>query len=71
VLATAYEAIRDGCISDPLTIRGIAHAFAHVANHPPAASAFPYDAAAAARILWEYADRLEQRLAVSASAEFP
>jgi len=71
VLATAYEAVRDGRISDPLTIRGIAHAFAHVAEHAPAASAFPYDAATAARILWEYADRLEQRLAVSAPAEHP
>lgn len=71
VLATAYEAVRDGRISDPLTIRGIAHAFARVAEHAPAATAFPYDAAAAARILWEYADKLDQRLAVSAPALRP
>jgi hypothetical protein len=68
VLASAYEAIRDGRISDPVTIRGVAQAFARLADEPPAEGAFPFDAAAAARLLWEYADSLDRHLAVSAPA---
>jgi hypothetical protein len=71
VLAAAYEAVRDGRISDPLTIRGIAHAFAQAAERASAASEFPFDAATAARILWEYADKLDQRLGVSARSAHP
>ncbi len=56
-LADSYEAIRAQRISDPGTIRAVADAFAHVAD---SRDEVPFDAAAAARILWNYAAQLEK-----------
>jgi hypothetical protein len=60
VLAMAYEAVRDGRISDPATIREIARAFASL-SEDSVDDSFPYDAEAASRILWDYASQLEQQ----------
>ncbi|HKB46116.1 MAG TPA: hypothetical protein VKC57_00355, partial [Ktedonobacterales bacterium] len=59
-LKDAYEAIRDGRITDPATIRGVASGFLAVAGDPTRNTAFPYDAVAAARILLDLAAKLEQ-----------
>lgn len=59
-LADAYDAVRDGHIADPETIRAIANAFLAVAADPELADAFPYDAVAAARILMQRAAALER-----------
>jgi hypothetical protein len=62
ILSDAYEAVREGRIHDPETIRGIAQAFLRVANDPELNAEFPYDALAAARILRERAKRLDREL---------
>lgn len=59
-LADAYDAVRDGHITDPETIREIARAFMAVAADPELAESFPYNAAAAAQILMERASALER-----------
>ena len=59
-LADAYDAVRDGHITDPETIREIARAFMAVAAEPDLADAFPYNAAAAAQILMDRASALER-----------
>lgn len=61
VLSDAYEAVREGRINDPATIRHIARAFLQVADDATLSSTFPYDAAAAARILLDRAQALEGR----------
>ena len=58
-LADAYEAVRDGHIADPETIREIARAFLAVAHDAELAEDFPYDAVGAAQILMERARALE------------
>lgn len=58
-LSDFYEAVRIGRITDPATIRGIAHAFLTVAADPSLNDAFPYDAVAAARILLDLAATIE------------
>jgi len=62
VLSDAYEAVREGRIHDPDTIRGIAQAFLRVANDPALNAEFPYDAVSAAKILRERAKRLDREL---------
>lgn len=57
-LVAAYEEVREGRVTDPLTIREIAQAFRVAAEQPPADS-FPYDGYAAAYVLEEYAAKLE------------
>lgn len=61
VLSDAYEAVREGRINDPTTIRHIARAFLQVADDPSLNTAFPYDATAAARILLDRAQSVEAR----------
>lgn len=61
VLSDAYEAVREGRINDPATIRHIARAFLQVADDPSLNTAFPYDATAAARILLDRAQTIEGR----------
>lgn len=62
-LADAYEAVRDGHITDPQTVREIARAFLRVAADPELDEDFPYDAAAAAQILMDRAASLERHAA--------
>lgn len=59
-LADAYEAVRDGQIADPETIREIARAFLAVAHDAELVEDFPYDAVGAAQILMERATALER-----------
>lgn len=61
VLSDVYEAVREGRINDPATIRHVARAFLQVADDPTLSSAFPYDATAAARILLDRAQSIEGR----------
>jgi hypothetical protein len=58
-LADLYESIRDGHINDPATIREVAHAFARLAQAPPADAELPYDAASAADALLQFAAQIE------------
>jgi hypothetical protein len=60
VLSDAYEAVREGHIHDPATIRELAQAFLRIAAEPELNADFPYDATAAAHILLERAQRLER-----------
>jgi hypothetical protein len=60
VLSDAYEAVREGRITDPETIRQIANAFLQVAADEEQSAAFPYDAMAAAHILLDRAKALER-----------
>jgi hypothetical protein len=55
VLVAAYEAILEGQIRDPSTIRDIARAFARIAADAHLSAAFPYDAEAASHNLFERA----------------
>ncbi|HEV2459188.1 MAG TPA: SPFH domain-containing protein [Ktedonobacterales bacterium] len=59
-LGDAYQAVRDGHIHDPETIRDIARAFLAVAANDELNADFPYDAVAAAQILMDKAAALEQ-----------
>lgn len=59
VLSDAYEAVREGRINDPTTIRQIARAFLRIADDPALNTDFPFDATAAARILLERAQALD------------
>lgn len=62
-LADAYEAVREGHVTDPETVREIARAFLRVAADPELEESFPYDAAAAAQILMDRAASLERHAA--------
>jgi hypothetical protein len=68
VLIKAYEAVRSGSITDPETIRRIAVRFENVARDPAANHSFPFEAARAARNLYDRAKYYEDL--VSASAEY-
>jgi hypothetical protein len=59
-LSDAYDAVREGRIYDPATIRDIAQAFLLVAADEQRHTDFPYDAVAAARILMDRAATLER-----------
>jgi hypothetical protein len=58
-LSDAYDEVRSGHITDPATIRRIARAFQAVAADPSLNERFPYDAAAAARILFDLAASMD------------
>lgn len=60
VLSDAYDAVREGRITDPETVRQIANAFLKVAADEELSAAFPYDAVAAAHILQDRAKSLER-----------
>lgn len=59
-LSDAYDAVREGRIHDPSTIREIAQGFLLVAADEQRHAEFPYDAVAAARILMDRAATLER-----------
>ena len=59
-LDDAYQAVRDGHIHDPETIRDIARAFLAVAANDELNAVFPFDAVAAAQILMDKAASLER-----------
>ncbi|MGZ3601946.1 MAG: hypothetical protein ACXWQ5_20135 [Ktedonobacterales bacterium] len=59
-LSDAYDAVREGHILDPATIRDVANAFLRVASDAEQSATFPYDALGAARILLERATSLER-----------
>ena len=59
-LSDAYDAVREGHILDPTTIRDVASAFMAVASDAELNATFPYDALGAARILLERATSLER-----------
>jgi hypothetical protein len=59
-LSDAYDAVREGRIHDPATIREIAQGFLLVAADEQRHAEFPYDAVAAARILMDRAAALER-----------
>ncbi len=59
-LSDAYDAVREGRIHDPATIREIAQGFLLVASDEQRHADFPYDAVAAARILMDRAATLER-----------
>ena len=50
-LMDAYEAVRNGYITDPESIRQLAQRFLDIENNPAASDSFPYDAGRAARTL--------------------
>jgi SPFH domain / Band 7 family len=58
VLASAYEAVREGRVSDPATIRQIAERFTDLAANSESESDLEFDPAAAARILHQRAEEL-------------
>lgn len=59
-LSDAYDAVREGHILDPSTIRDVANAFLRIASDAELSATFPYDALGAARILLERATSLER-----------
>ncbi|GER87421.1 hypothetical protein KDW_15830 [Dictyobacter vulcani] len=59
VLIQAYTNVQDGRITDPATIRGIAARFDKVASDPRASQSVNFDAAQAARNLYEQARKHE------------
>jgi hypothetical protein len=59
-LADLYEAVREGRINDPDTIRQIAQALAHLALEPPLDADLSYDPAAASDALLQFAARIER-----------
>lgn len=67
VLAAMYDEIREGHISDPQTVRGIAEAFGHFAQDGDADPDFAMDAGEAARALMAYAQELANQHGLSAS----
>lgn len=58
VLATAYEAVREGRIGDPTTIRQIADRFADLASATEPDIELAFDPESAARILRQRAEEL-------------
>ena len=74
VLAEAYNAVRDGKITDPNTIRELADRFEAVAKDPVAYSTVPYDAERAAQSLRQraaYIERAGVREGASSTFEQP
>lgn len=61
ILTQAYNAVQNGKITDPETIRGIAAQFQDIANDPTWSQMVDFDAARAARNLRDQAQRNEER----------
>lgn len=59
-LITAYKTVQDGKITAPETIREIAHQFEQIADDPALSQAVSFDAARAARNLYDQALKYEQ-----------
>ena len=62
MLTDAYEAVRTGRITDPMTIREIAAHFESIANDPEESQNVDFDAARAARTLLERAALIEEQI---------
>lgn len=60
-LIKAYNSVKQGTITDPATIRGIAARFDMIANHPEESQKVEFDAARAARNLYAQAQLLEDQ----------
>jgi serine/threonine protein kinase len=60
LLEKAYEAVRQGTVTIPDAIRDLADKFDAVARDPQKSKAFPYDAARAARTLYQEANALDE-----------
>jgi SPFH domain/Band 7 family protein len=58
VLTAAYEAIREGRVNDPATVRHVADAFARLAQNEQLASALEFDPERAAHLLMQRAQML-------------
>jgi regulator of protease activity HflC (stomatin/prohibitin superfamily) len=67
-LIKLYDAVRNGTITDPETIRRWAARFEAIAHDPVASQNFPFDAGRAANNLYARAKYYEEQ--ISASAEF-
>ncbi len=65
-LVDAYNAVRDGRITDPSTILGIAQRFEHLASDPAASTMLDFDAARAASTLRQRAQKFQERTNTSA-----
>ncbi|MDQ2715518.1 MAG: SPFH domain-containing protein [Chloroflexota bacterium] len=61
VLEKTYEAVRQGNITDPETIRGIAARFEAIAHDPEASKAINFDAGRAAQTLYQRAELLSSQ----------
>ncbi|MDQ2903917.1 MAG: SPFH domain-containing protein [Chloroflexota bacterium] len=61
VLERTYEAVRQGNITDPETIRGIAARFEAIAHDPEASKAINFDAGRAAQTLYQRAELLSSQ----------
>jgi regulator of protease activity HflC (stomatin/prohibitin superfamily) len=62
MLTDAYEAVRTGRITDPMTIREIAAHFESIANDPEESQNVYFDASRAARTLLERAALIEEQI---------
>jgi hypothetical protein len=58
-LVDLYNTVRVNTITDPETIRSIAHAFHSIAHDQSRRASFPYDADEVAELLYEYAASLD------------
>jgi len=65
ILAQAYEDVRSERITDPVTIRSIASRFETIAHDPEESKNVNFDAARAARTLYERADLYEKHFAAN------
>ncbi len=68
-LIQAYDAARQGRITDSKTLRLIARQFEAIADSPEASDLFPYDAGRAAATLYNWALDLDMRIRDRASSQ--
>ena len=68
-LIQAYDAARQGRITDAKTLRLIARQFEAIADSPEASDLFPYDAGRAAAALYNWALDLDKRTRNRASGQ--
>ncbi len=68
-LIQAYDAARQGRITDAKTLRLIARQFEAIADSPEASDLFPYDAGRAAATLYNWALDLDMRIRDRASSQ--
>jgi SPFH domain / Band 7 family len=70
ILTQAYEDVRSGRITDPVTIRSIAARFETLASDPEESSSISFDAARAAGTLYERAALYEKQLMANTAEEY-
>jgi SPFH domain / Band 7 family len=70
ILTQAYEDVRSGRITDPVTIRSIAARFETLASDPEESSNITFDAARAAGTLYERAALYEKQLMANTAEEY-